>query len=356
MEYFMGPSRAITRRKSTARALAGALGAATLTLGLVAATGAPASLAATKTPVKAATAAKVYELTSGSASFKSGGHTWQLVVSVLGGSAGGTNEVSFYISAPRLGGTELHEWDTSTLAPAKDFSVTSSGRATLNTGTFMSPVATFSLKFAPSSHASEVCTSGKGTVYSGVMSGKVSVKTGLDGVSVSGKLSFKRTELIASQTCVQPIPCFLNGWVVGTQKGVLVEGYQTRISGKTESYVLAGKFNAKTASKVLQRVDDAFIAAPTPVFNAKTKSLTISATKAGIVTGAGVIAHAVEPIKPQKGSCSIGSQKYTETETFYDAGKFTASKAFVAHTLLTGNLAAPKTGTGEFEIVTLKKK
>jgi hypothetical protein len=356
MQYFIRPLRAVTKRRPTARALASALGAAALALGLVAATGAPASLAATK--ARPAATAETWDLTSGTASFKSDGHTWSLEVGALGGRSStvtGTNEVNFYISTPHLSGTEFHGWDTSTPAPAKDFTVTGSGGATLSTGTFMSPIASFSLKFAPSSHAKEVCSSGKGTVYKGVLSGKVSLKTGLHGVGVSKKLTFKGTELIVSQSCVPPLPCFLANWAAGSSTGVLAEGYEARFSAKTESYAVVGKFEAKTASKVLERSDEAFIAAPAPVFDAKTKSLTVSASKAGIVTGAGVIAHTVEPVKPQTGTCSIGKQKYTETESFYD-GTFTASKLFVAHTLLTGNLTAPKTSAGEFEIITLKKK
>jgi hypothetical protein len=356
MQYFIRPLRAMAQRTPTARALAGALGAAALALGLVVVAAAPASLAATNTPVRPAATAKTYDLTSGAATFKSDGHTWQLVVGVLGGSAGGTNAVDFYITTPHLGGTEMHEWNTTTLAPAKDFSVSSKGSATLSTGTFMSPIASFSLKFTPSSHASEVCVSGKGTVYKGAVSGKVSLKTGLHGVGVSSKkLSFKGAELLAGQTCAPPLPCFLTGWDFGSPTKVFVEGYQARLSDKIESDTLAGKFHATTASKVLDRTDDAFIAAPAPVFDAKTKSLTVSASKAGIVTGAGVIAHAVEPIKPQTTTCYVGKQKYAETDSFYE-GTFTASKPFEAHTLLTGNLTALKTGVGEFEVVTLKKK
>jgi hypothetical protein len=360
MRYLFKRARGDTRRRA-ARGLAGALGATAVAIALLAAAATPASVAATRAPARPALTAESFDLTSGLASFSSGGHTWQLQVMVDGGQSTtqiGTNAVTFGISTPYLGGTETHEWNATTFAPAKDFSLTSSGGATFSTGSFFSPVAAFSLKFAPTSHTAEACVTGKGTVYKGTLSGEVSLNTGLHGVGVSKKLTFKGTELTVNVTCVPPEPCGSSLWEAGgtSATSVLIGGYELGTPGKTVSYASIGKADIKTASKVLDLADGADIKAPPPTFDSSTKTLTVSASASGILTGAGKIAHAIEPVKPEKGTCSLDGQEYTETLTFYAEGKFTASKPFVARTLLTSKLTAPKSAPGGFEIVTLKKK
>ncbi len=359
MQHFFRRTHTVSGGR-TARGLAGAFGATALALGLLAATAAPASLAATSAPTKPALTAESFDLVSGPASFSSGGHTWQLEVSALGGQSttkAGTNLVTFEISTPYLGGTESHDWDTTTPAPASDLSVTSSGSATLSTGSYLSPVAAFSVKFTPTSHTAEACATGKGTVYKGVLSGQVKVNTGLHGVGVSKKLTFNGSQLIVNPTCVLPSLCSLSIWEAGSTSpgAVLVSGYQLGVPGKILSYTSVGKFDATTTSKVLERSDLAFIKAPVPAFDSSTKTLTVSSSASGIVTGAGTIAHSTEEGKPFTGGCKLDGQSYSYTVALYE-GKFTASKTFVAHTLLTGTLTGPKSGTGGFEIITLKKK
>jgi hypothetical protein len=78
--------RAVIRRARTARRLLGAATAATLALAALGAAAAPASAATNLS----------YFLTAGTVGITSGGHTWSLNVSLIGGSSGGPATANGY--------------------------------------------------------------------------------------------------------------------------------------------------------------------------------------------------------------------------------------------------------------------
>jgi hypothetical protein len=342
------PGRPLAGRRRAGRRLLAALGAAVVPLGFLTAF-APSGSAATPT---------AYTLTSGAASFKAGGHTWKLQFSVLGGRPSGVvgaDSLSFAITTSHLGGTEEHSWAARAF-PAGTLTVAGNGDATFKSAAAMSKVATFSLTFKAKSHSKASCASGSGTNYTGTLSGKVTLKTGLKGLNVSKRLTFaKPNTLLLSHGCVPPTPCDLSGWSGINPAGTLVAGgANTGGPSKQAWFSTVEKADVKTAASDLRRSDGGFIASAAPKFSSTGKSLTVTASSAGLVTGKGIVNHTTVSKSPPL-TCYWGRQKYSETESIYE-GSFSASTAFEAHTLLTGTISVPKAGLGFFTIHSFKKK
>jgi hypothetical protein len=324
-----------------------------------------AGFLATAGPANAAVAAPAatgigYQLNSGNASFKVGGHTWELQLSVLGGKLGkitGLNLVSFSISTSHLGGTEEHSWSDD-LVPSKDLSVSSKGGATLKTGSSMNPILSVSLAFSPTSHAKASCDpGGSGTVYSGKLSGTVHFNAGLGGVKVSKKLTFGKPDTLeVSHACTPPTACDLESWIAaGRSTTLLTAGALVGEPPHQKWEVSVERSGVKTSVKGMTRADGGLSVSPAPKFGAGDKSLTVSGSAGGTVTGAAEFTHATLFEHPATFACVFGGKKYTETERNY-LGEFTSSKEFEAHTLITGVILAPKTGTGLFSTISMKKK
>jgi hypothetical protein len=333
--------------------LAIAASAAVISAGFLAAA-APAN-AAVATPAVTGTG---YNLNSGNASFKVAGHTWDLQISVLGGKLGkvtGLNLVSFSISTSHLGGTEEHSWSDD-LVPSKSLSVSAKGSATLKTGSSMSPILSVSLSFSPTSHAKASCDpGGSGTVYSGKLSGTVDLNARLGGVKVSKRLTFSKSNTLeVSHACAPPAACDLESWIVaGSPTTLLTAGILAGEPPHQKWEVSVERTGVATGVKGMQRADGGFSVSPAPKFGAGDKSLSVSG--AGLVTGTGEITHAVPFEHPATFTCVFAGKEYTETERNF-FGPFAASKAFEAHTLLTGVIAAPKTGSGLFSTISMKRK
>jgi hypothetical protein len=349
MKHRTSPAQLVTTLRRGVPRLLVAAGAAALSLGFV--------VAVQASPAAAATGLG-YDLNSGTASFTAGGHTWNLQVSSLGGQLAGvkgTDSLELLISTPYLGGTEVHTWNASSL-PGGDFTVTGAGHATLKTGGALSPVITLSLAFTPKSHAKMTCSSGFGTDYSGVLSGTVSLTTGLKGLAVSKRFTFgKPTSLEVAHACTQPIPCIVSAWTAGDlTSGILAGGDAIGTPGHFTYFTTVARTGGKTASKALARGDLAYIAAPAPVFSSAAKTLTVQGSASGAVTGKGVLGHATL-VGRITSTCVLDGKTYTASTDEYSA-TFTSSKAFQAHTLLTGTITVTSPGEGFFSIVTLKKK
>ena len=134
------------------RAVIGAVLAVTLSLATLGAATAPASAAANLS----------YFLTAGTVGITSGGHTWSLNVSLIGGSSGGPVIVDVLIETPHLSGTEIHDWGMQ--MPGADFTVNkTTGAATINSHSDLSPVASLNLSYKPTSHTAGTCSSGSET-------------------------------------------------------------------------------------------------------------------------------------------------------------------------------------------------
>ncbi len=344
----------VPRRARRAITAAGTFAAGTAAVAVVLlAVTAPAGLAATgAAAAPAATAATThsYSLTSGHVTFTGDGHTWTLGFG-WNGSTSGTGQLVLTISTPRLSGLEYHAWTTDQV-PAKDLSVSSTGKATLDTGSALSPVLALDLTFTPAKHTKETCLSGSGTDYSGALSGTVSLTTGLKAIKVSKKFTFASPNTLdVSDACVVT-PCELGNWSTGvvTPPGTLTTqaiGDASGTPGHLSWLASVARAGVKTASTLLTRTDGGELTVPAP-----TGMLDVTTSSSGVVTGTATFTSIESTVV--KVSCLLDGKKYTD-DIDDNVGSYTSSSALTAHTLLTGNISAATSGYGLFTIDTLAK-
>jgi hypothetical protein len=325
-----------------------------------------AGLAASIVPASASQAAPragidSFIFTSGIGHLNGGGHKWSLTIAVeaLGGGTG-LNVIGFQISTPHLGGTESHGWGGQ--LPAADLSANSAAVMTLNSRSSLSPVASLNLTFRPASHKTQTrdCVSGKDVVYTGTLKGSVRLDTGLKGLKLSAThFAFGgHSMLTVNHDCVSS-PCHVAFWDTSSgPPGAAPFAIGASIHGRTAVY--AGIQRTVTIPGVnrLGRSDRWTIPAKAPTFNKSSKSLSVTSTSAGLVTGAATLAHGKRSGSPlgTPRICYINGTKYTQTDTQYLDARYEASRTFEAHTILNGTVSVKRSGTGRFDIVTLKRK
>jgi hypothetical protein len=329
-------------------ALIGTVLAMTLSLATLGAAAAPASAATNLS----------YFLTAGTVGITSGGHTWKLNVSLIGGSSGGPVITDVLIETPHLGGTEIHDWGMQ--MPGADFTVDkTTGAATINSHSDLSPVASLSLSYKPTSHTAGTCSSGSETDYLGTLTGSVTLTTGLKGLKLSdAKATFSTpNSLQVDAACVPPIACSFASWgggLGGAPTAPIAAGIAAGMPGHLVHFSDVIRKVSLSAPAGATRTDGAEAQATAPVFNSKAKSLTVKGLASGAVTGAGVISGA-KMITPGSETCTVDGTTYTQKSTSYIGASWSSSKQFEAQTILTGTLKAPTTGSGEFVLVTLTK-
>jgi len=328
------------------------LGAATAVAMSVAALGAVAP------PASAATNAG-YFFTSGTVGITSGGHTWSVNVSLLGGSSSGPVIVGVLIETPHLSGTEIHDW--SMQMPGADFTVNqATGAATIDSHSDLSPVASLDLSYKPTAHSAGTCSSGSETDYTGTLTGSVTITTGLKGLTLSdAKAAFSAPNTLqVDKQCVPPVACGFSSWggaIGNILKGPIAAGTAAGKPGQKQvNFTDVTTQVSLPAPTDATRTDGASVEAAAPVFNSKAKSLTVKGLASGAVTGAGVISKP-KTITPLTEKCAIDGTTYTEKSTTYNGASWSSSKEFEAKTILTGTLKVPTTGTGEFDLITLTK-
>ena len=328
------------------RALAGAALAVTL----------PATLGAAA-PASAATNLS-YFLTAGTVGITSGGHTWNLNVSLIGGSSGGPVIVDVLIETPHLSGTEIHDWGMR--MPGADFTVNkTTGAATINSHSDLSPVASLNLSYKPTSHTAGTCSAGSETDYLGTLTGSVTLTTGLKGLKLSdAKATFSTpNSLQVEAACVPPLACSFASWGGGlgaSKTAPVAAGIAAGTPGHLVHFTDVTRQVSLPAPAGATRTDGAEVRATAPVFNSTAKSLTVKGLASGMVTGAGVISGA-KLVLPGTETCTLEGTTYTQTSTAYDEASWKSSTQFVASTILTGTLKVATTGAGEFVNITLKK-
>jgi hypothetical protein len=103
------------------------------------------------------------------------------------------------------------------------------------------------------------------------------------------------------------------------------------------------------------RTDLTTIKAKAPKFDKAAKTLSVSSSASGAVTGSATLSHA-HVLFSETMTCALPGQTYTEHETDYSATFASpAGKHFEARTILTGRIKVAGSGSGTFSIVTLKK-
>ncbi|MGD0085357.1 MAG: hypothetical protein ABSD78_19535 [Acidimicrobiales bacterium] len=141
-------------------------------------------------------------------------------------------------------GYEFHDWSFVVTTATLKFDSTT-GAGTLNSGTQASPIATVDLAFRATSSKKATCSSGSKTIYSGTLTGKVSLVTSLTGGGTvkDASPSFKtaRPEITVDSSCVVPTDdctaelLFVSGTSDTTTP--LASGLSETVSGKAIDYV-----------------------------------------------------------------------------------------------------------------------
>jgi hypothetical protein len=304
-----------------------------------------------------------FTFASGSASLSGGGHKWAFALDVqaFGGTA--FNAVGFGISTAHLGGIENHSWGGH--LGATGLSVSSSAVMTVNSGSSLSPVASLKLTFRPTSHKTESadCISGSELVYTGSLKGSVRLRTGLKGLKLSGAhLSFRGSNTLTVLQNCDLAPCALGSWESSTNlagKGALASGTSIAFPGRRAVNEVDITTSATLSkAKELFRIDTFEISdAKAPHFDKASKSLSVTSTRSGIVTGSATLAHG----KPDSSqvihkTCKVEGKEYTATGTAYVKAHYEPSRPFEAHTILSGTVKVKPDGPADFTIVTLKLK
>lgn len=312
-----------------------------------------------------AAAVKSYFLSSGQVPVRAGGRTWELSVEVSSSTLSVPGQVVIQIETPHLGGHEVHDWMFDDF-PARDMSVSAGGRATASSGSALSPMASVKLAFTASSHTVESCDSGaQQTTYTGQLTGSVRLATGLHKLTVAAtRVTFgmPSTLAIRADSC---IPNNCNSFALwGLSSAARFQppfrqavGYQTGQPGHLSHYTEVGHLIWLSKAKEIMRQDWAILKTAPPRFSQSRRTLSISTSRNGAVTGSAVIGPA-KAIAPETSTCVIGGTYYQETDVGYN-GQFVspAGHHLEGHTLLTGIEQIGRKGTGGFDIITsLKRK
>jgi len=352
----------MNRESSSIRTVVGRGTRAGLVLAVAVAGASAAVLPASASPVAPhGETISQFFFTSTGGSLSGGGHKWNVVTDVEGGGGSPAAAISLGISTSHLGGTEEHVWGGS--LPSSDVTVSSSGVMTADSGTSLGSIGSANVTFTPTSHktVSSDCASGSEFVYTGKMSGTVTLNTGLKGLKLAGRVTFAGPNTLTFLDTCQLAPCAWSAWDSSTNgSGAFANGMTFAYPGKKVISDLEIT-NVKTLSvtKDIFRIDSFIVSnAATPKFSKSAKSLSITAGKAGLITGAATLAHGKpgSDLGPGQNNCKFNGQSYSERGTRYSKASYDASKPFEAHSILNGVIKIKPQGKCDFEIVTLKKK
>lgn len=240
-------------------------------------------------------------------------------------------------------GAEIHGWTVP--VPSSVFSLDSTtGGATLDTGTHTSPLATVDVTFTATKTTDDPCVSGTETTYSGTLTGTVQLDTGLAGAGTVGgtglSLGTTTPSVTVDDGCIVAAPpCQTEAlWDSGAKTTVpTAVGVDVNGTGYTEVYQGTSLGSLVGA----ERVDEALVDSSAPVWDATTTTLSVSSSSAGIVTGTATLSGG--KAKALKASCSLNGKKHKETTvTDLNATYASATGApLTAHMTLTGPLTVP---------------
>jgi len=318
------------------------------------------ALPAAASPAAPRAGIKSFFFTTGVAHLRGGGHVWSLNLGLVG--VGAFDTVAFSISTPHLGGIEHHTWGGQ--LEADEVSVSSAAKVTIDSRSNLSPVASLSLTFKPTSHKTTAadCATGKEIIYTGTFKGSVRLNTGLKGLKLNAApVSFgTHNTLTVLGSCVFS-PCHFINWDSTSGppgSAALAGGLDIVIPGHFSDTTIIRRSVAIPGKNGLVRDDEWSIAAKAPTFNKASKSLSVTSSSSGLVTGSATFAHGKPsgppPFTPK--ICLFQGKKYVQHDTQYLNASFKASRPFEAHSILNGLVKVQRSSVGRFDIVTLKRK
>jgi hypothetical protein len=313
-------------------------GAATLSL-------APLALAApaSASPAKSGPS---FNLFSGDARFTAAGHNWVLAINGFGQTA----SISLITA---------HENDAFTFlaVPASALKANAkTGRATFNTKSSLLPIASINLTFTPTKSRKQACKSGSEKVFTGRISGSVTLVASSKVKFKSSHVSFSSPFLDVDNGCIAKTggggnECFGGFWSVGSAVTAIGETPGLTPSALTASItktiVLRAPANATETSNVLGSESK-------PAFNSKKKTLTVKAS-GGLVTGSALLTP-TGAATVRTSTCTSKGKKFKASDSEFFA-RYASQKGhqFVDQSVLLGRVAVAAKGFAIFDVVSFKK-
>ncbi len=295
------------------------------------------------------------QITSGNHSFTADGVSWLAAVgaslySPTAGTAIGSVDIS--VSSSTLAGTESHYW--SLQVPSGSFTNKGGGSWLVAPGSSTSPVASVSLTFRPSKRVAERCKTGSAATYTGSLSGRLVLTSGLKKLGRIGadRWSFGTTTVYVDYGCV-PVstkrPC-LPGVMYEAGPSSFpaayadVSGYQP---GTTDILTLS-KSVALSAPSNAYRFDDVSSSEP---------KATLRSGVLKVVTRTGALVRGSATFKGTGARhtsfvCWYKGVKRTARQTSYTTVVFSSPGRLTGRTLLTGTLSSLKSAKHGYMTIT----
>jgi hypothetical protein len=312
--------------------------AAALSLAPLALT-APASASASKT-------APVLDLFSGDATFTAGGHDWVLKIDGFARTAS--------IELTTAGEDDLWKFLS---VPASDLKANAkTGHATFKTGNSLKPIASVTLSFSPTKARKQACKSGSETVFSGHISGSVTLVASSTVTFKSAHVNFSSPFLDVNNNCVAktsgaPGECFGGFWsagpaaeAIGDTPGLAPDALTVSVIKKV---VLKSPADATLRSTVTGSESK-------PSFNRKRLALTVKAT-VGPVSGSALLTSTGKPVV-HTSTCTFKGKHFKSSDSEYFA-KYASPTGhqLTGQSIILGKAAVARTGLSIFDIFSFKK-
>jgi hypothetical protein len=285
-------------------------------------------------------------LFSGDTSFSADGHNWSLSINAF-------NKVA----SIELTTTDEDDSWTFLSVPAKDLNANSkTGHAIFKSRNSLAPIASISLNFTATGEKKQACESGSEMVFTGHISGSVTLVASSKVKFTSAQVKFSSPFLDFNHTCVAKTSgganaCFGGFWragstipAIGDTPGLASEALTVSISKRV----------VPKAPKNVILTSDVFGSESKPVFNSKKKTLSVKAS-GGLIAGSALLTSKELP-SVQTSTCISKGKKFKASDAEY-LGKYASPSGhqLTGQSAILGKLTLAKTGSAIFDIITFKK-
>lgn len=285
----------------------------------------------------------------------SNGKAWQFGLSTS--QLGPTDQLDLHLTRSAAGGAESHYWTVPSTSPLVTFNQ-ATGQGTLKTPSSTAALTTVNMTFKATRHHNASCISGSETVYVGNLTGRATLITHMTGGGTVGgqHLAFTAgtTSLYADNGCIPSFPtnnqCFKSAsYSASSPNARSLFGY----GGGSSSFIQVSHNVSITNPAGTTREDTASAtSASAPVFDKTAKSMKVTGSTSGLVTGSGRIV--ASKLSHSTRSCKLAGKTYTEDQFISSGAKFTNTTGhpIVGHTILTGRLTIASGGNADFDVET----
>ena len=293
--------------------------------------------------VKSGTAITLF---SGDTQFSADGHNWSLSINAF-------NKVAS-IELTTTG--EDDSW-TFLSVPASDLNANSkTGHAIFKSRNSLAPIASISLDFTATGEKKQACKSGSENVFTGHISGSVTLVASAKVKFTSSHVSFSSPFLDFNHACVAKTSgganiCFGGFWRAGSTVPAI--GDTPGLAPEALTLSISKRVVPKAPKNVIM-TSDVFGSESKPVFNSKKRTLSVKAS-GGLIAGSALLTSK-EPPSVQTSTCISKGKKFKASDAEY-LGKYASPSGhqLVGQSAILGKLALARTGTAIFDIITFKK-